>query len=109
MDAVMLMRVGMMASTFKTRLMVLPPYDAAMVTARPDVMAKVVMSNCTGPEEPAGMVTLAGTEAVLGSELVSVTTAPPEGAGPFRLTELPVTGRPPPVRRVVRTRDESAG
>ena len=44
---------------------------------------------------PAGTVMEAGTVA-LGSLLVSVTTAPPDGAGPVRVTEfIPVTCWPP--------------
>ena len=43
---------------------------------------------------PAAMVTLAETVATPGLLLESVTTAPPAGAGPFRVT-VPVEGVPP--------------
>ncbi len=49
---------------------------------------------------PAGMVTLAGTPAVAGSLLDSVTTAPPDGAGPLSST-VAGAGLPPKALVVV--------
>src|SRR3954452_24153037 len=46
------------------------------------------------PDPPAGMKTLGGSEAIAGSALTSVTTAPPGGAGFSRVTE-PVVALPP--------------
>jgi len=51
------------------------------------------MVNAGETVAPAATVTDAGT-VVLGSLLVSVTTAPPAGAGPFRLT-VAVVDTPP--------------
>src|SRR5689334_14983771 len=45
-------------------------------------------------EAPAGMLMLAGTVAE-GSELLNVTSAPLEGAGPFKITWLAVEVAPP--------------
>ena len=45
----------------------------------------VVMGNAGDTVAPPATVTVAGT-VVLGSLLASVTTAPPAGAGPFKLT-----------------------
>jgi len=44
---------------------------------------------------PDGIVTLAGTAARVGSELVSVAVNPPAGAGPSRVTRLEVVAVPP--------------
>jgi len=46
---------------------------------------------------PAGTITLAGTGAVTGSDVDSVTTAPPDGAGPFRFTRFAVYEFPPAI------------
>lgn len=44
---------------------------------------------------PEGTVTLAGTVAALGLELVSVTTVPEEGAGTLKVTVFAVVAAPP--------------
>jgi hypothetical protein len=57
------------------------------------VTAEVVIVKDGDTNAPPATVTEVGTVA-LGLPLVNVTTAPPNGAGPFRLM-VPVTGRPP--------------
>jgi hypothetical protein len=56
--------------------------------------------------DPAGIVMLSGTEAVPARLLVSVTTAPPVGAGPFSVT-VPVTVPPPKTDAVAIVNAES--
>jgi hypothetical protein len=46
---------------------------------------------------PAAIVTLAGSEAIAGSELASATTVPPGGAGPVRATVFDVVEVPPEI------------
>lgn len=62
------------------------PALAAVIVEAPEAAAgRVAMPNVTRVA-PAGTVTLAGTVARAVTELVSVTTVPPAGAGAFRLT-----------------------
>ena len=58
------------------------------------VTAVVVIVNAGDTVVPPATVTEAGT-VVLGSLLVSVTTAPPAGAGPFSVTVFAVVEVPP--------------
>jgi hypothetical protein len=55
------------------------------------------MVNAEETVPPAGTMTVAGTAATEGLELVSVTDAPPAGAGPFSVAMLPVVDPPPPM------------
>jgi hypothetical protein len=71
-------------STVKLAVRVAPLYEADMVTTRLAVTGLVVITKLV-LVAPAGTVTEAGTE-VLGSLVESVTTVPPEGAGPFKVT-----------------------
>ena len=66
-------------------LFVAPPYIAEIVTEEPVPVVSVVTVNV--PElDPAGMMMLAGTVALVVLELVSVTVAPPPSAEPFNMT-----------------------
>jgi hypothetical protein len=56
----------------------------------------VVIGNVGDTVAPAATVIVAGTAAIVGSELESVTTVPPTAAGPFRVTLLPFSVAPPP-------------
>ena len=58
------------------------------------VTAEVLMVNAGDTDAPAATVTEAGTVA-LELLLESVTTAPPDGAGPLSVTVLRVVGVPP--------------
>jgi hypothetical protein len=79
-------------STVSDTLIEPPPEEAEMLTAVEAATALVATAKVV-LVPPAGMVTLAGTEAAaLLSE--SWTTAPPAGAGPS-ITTVPVTGVPP--------------
>ncbi len=64
-----------------------------MVVAPVVVVGRVGIAN-VAVVAPDGMVTLAGTVARVTTELVSVTTVPPEGAGAERV-RVPVTDIPP--------------
>lgn len=75
-------------------IFVLPPHVAVMGTIALAVTAVVVMVN-DADVAPEGIVTLAGTEATSGSPLVSVTTSPSAGAGPFNTTALREVVWPP--------------
>ena len=63
-----------------------------MVAEVPDVTVTVFMVKLA-EFFPAATVTFAGTLALVGLLLESVTTMPPVGAGPVRLT-VPVDGEP---------------
>ena len=65
-----------------------------MVTSVFAATALVVMVNDGETIAPPATVTEAGTVA-LGELLVSVTTAPPDGAGPFSATVFAVVDAPP--------------
>ena len=69
-----------------------------MVTGVEAVTQPVVMAKAGETTTPAATVTLAGGEATAGLELDNVTTAPPGGAGPFKVTLLPVVVLPPGVK-----------
>ena len=66
----------------------------------------MVIGNAGETDAPAATVTEAGT-VVLGSLLVSVTTAPPDGAGPFKLT-VAVVETPPRTEADVKVTVEAA-
>jgi hypothetical protein len=68
-------------------------YPALMFTLVVEVTATVLMVKLA-LAAPAGTVTVEGTVATFGLLLESATVAPPEGAGPERLT-VPVDGDPP--------------
>ena len=57
---------------------------------------------------PAARVSLAGTIALVGLLLESVTAIPPNGAGPLRLT-VPVEAEPPTIVEGFSVSDNSAG
>lgn len=64
------------------------------MTLDPDVATGNVVAVNVASDAPAGIVTLAGTVARVVTELMSVTTAPPVGAGPFK-TIVAVAPHPP--------------
>jgi hypothetical protein len=69
-----------------------PPKAAVIVACVEDATAVVVIVNLADVV-PAGIVTLAGTDAA-GDELWSVTTASPAGAGAFNVTVFKVVLMP---------------
>ena len=71
----------------------LPPLLAEIVTDLAEVTVFVVIVR-VATVLPAGTVTLAGTVATAVELLVRVTTAPPDGAGPVKVT-VPVDEVPP--------------
>jgi len=85
--------VGPGGNTVNTAVAAGPLYVAEIVTAVLTPTAVVVIGNAADTVAPAATVTVPGT-VVLGSLLVSVTTAPPMGAAPFRLT-VPAVDAPP--------------
>jgi len=86
---------GLGASTVKVPGRLTPPYAAEIVTGVLAATAVVVMVNAGDTVAPPATVTEAGTVAAAGLLLVSVTTAPPAGAGPFSVTVFAVIGVPP--------------
>jgi hypothetical protein len=84
-------------STVSVTCCVAPPYEALIVTGVLVATGFVWMVN--GGEEllPGAIVTLAGTDATAGWELVRLTAAPPDGATPESAT-VALTGIPPAVR-----------
>src|ERR1035437_50038 len=78
----------------------------AVTTTGVETETEVVEMLKTAPSPPAGMVTLAGTAAVPGSEDDSATTAPAGGAKPFRPTAA-LAFRPPATDVGVRTSEVS--
>jgi len=85
---------GLGGCTVKMPVEVTPPYVAEIVTAVLAATAEVVMLNAGETDAPAVTVTEAGTVAA-GLLLVSVTAAPPAGAGPLSVTVLAVVAVPP--------------
>jgi hypothetical protein len=81
------------------------PLLAEIVTDRVQVTTAVVIGN-VAVVAPAATVTLAGTWATAVRLLVSVTTIPPAGAGPFNVT-VPVDGFPPCTLLGSRVRDDA--
>jgi hypothetical protein len=83
------------ATTVRLAVLVTPPELAEMVTARLVATGVVVMINVGETVVPAATVTEAG-RVTLGSLLLSATTMPPLGAGPFSETVFePVMLEPP--------------
>lgn len=77
-----------------------------MVTVILKVTASVVIGKAGETVAPAGTVTEAGTAAAA-LLLVRVTTAPPTGAGAFKVTVLAVVEPPPTMDNGERVTDES--
>jgi len=86
---------GLGASTVKVPGTVAPPYVAVIVTGVLVATAVVVMANAGDTVAAPATVTVAGTVAAAGLPLVSVTTAPPFGAGPLSVTVFIVVDVPP--------------
>jgi hypothetical protein len=85
--------VGVAGLTSRVALLVTPRAAAEMITCA--VLATGLVETVKfALEEPALTFTLAGTVTVATSLLVSVTTVPPDGAGPFSVT-VACTGLPP--------------
>lgn len=80
---------------------------AEIVTDRVEVTADVVIGN-VAVVAPAATVTDTGTWATSVRLLVSVTTIPPAGAGPFNVI-VPVDGVPPFTLLGLRVTDDATG
>jgi hypothetical protein len=85
----------------------MPELEAEIVTAVEALTAEVVIVNAPDVA-PDGTVMLAGTEAALGLELVSVTTIPDEAAGTLRVTRLEVVTAPPVTELELRVMPDKA-
>jgi len=83
--------------TVRVAVLVTPPYVAVMATGAEAVTGVVLIVN-VALVPPSGTVTLAGTVTIVGFPLLSVTTAPPLGAGLINVT-VPLDV-PPPVTLV---------
>ena len=80
--------------TVRFAVLVTPFQVAEIVTVVLAITGVVVIVNVGETFAPAATVTEAGT-VELGSLLASVTTAPPDGAGPFSFTVFAVVDPPP--------------
>lgn len=87
------MDARMAGSTVKVPLLMTPPYVPEMVMATESPTPTVGIVN-EAEVELAGTVTLAGTEATVGSELVRATVRPPAGAA-VAIVTVPVALSPP--------------
>lgn len=87
--------VGSAGTTVRDADLLVPPYDAVMVTAVEEATWFVAAVN-VAVVEPAGTVTLDATVAAEVLLLESRTCAPPAGAGPLKVT-VPVDDCDPPV------------
>jgi hypothetical protein len=81
------------AVVFRAAVLFTPPFEAVIVELPEEPIVYVVIPKVP-TVTPAGMVILAGTVARVVFELVSVMTAPPEGAGPLSVA-IPDAPRPP--------------
>jgi len=81
--------------TVRTAVRTTPPWSAVIVTKVVAWTTEVVIVKSGDVVDPAGIVTLAGTIAAVGSELLSVTTVPPDGAGAPKPTLFWVVEVPP--------------
>jgi hypothetical protein len=107
-DTADLLRNGVLAGQFSVSVAILvtPPYAAEIVTLVGPATLVVMMLNFA-EVAPAATITVAGTVADT-SELLNETTAPPDGAGPFKYTVFAVDDPPPANDVGDRTRDEAA-
>ena len=85
---------GLGGCTVKVPIAVTPPYVAEIVTGVLAATAVVVMVNAGDTVAPPATVTEGGTVAA-GLLLISVTTAPAAGAGPFNVIVFKVVDVPP--------------
>jgi hypothetical protein len=76
-------------------LAIFDPLRVAVIGTTVLLVTAVVVIVNVADVAPASTVTVAGGSATVESPLVSVTTAPPVGAGPFSITALWVVEWPP--------------